>query len=654
MLLRQQRLLIHHNAGTLRVAALRCSSALHHDHTTTTTTTKYQYLSLYNYTDLAARELPPLRKRLTERWSALDVLGRIYIAQEGINAQLILPAANVDAFVDSFPQLFARDQLNYGAVYEYDAHEAAARVRQLFEKLDIRIRNQIVADGFHNGHLDLSDSGAALPPDQWHRKLQQRNANANANADVDAGTNTNANANADTTTLVLDVRNFYEHEIGRFDGATRIMVDTFRDTFDAVDEILEHHKAAHDGQPPHEVMMYCTGGIRCEKVGAYLKQHKGIDAIHKLQGGIVKYQQFLKAHPEEQSLFKGKNFVFDQRCVVGVDDQGRRLSAEDVTADVLGKCFQCGVPCNVHTNCSNGMCGGLILQCASCRVESYGACSPACKEQAIILNSMDSVEARKGYRKRHAYKWVPMVPNAITRTRQRTRAYCTSSTDQKPPLLDLNAYAQSSSSPLPDHELLRELRRATEAHWPKSEQLIDEPHGKALRFLVQLTGAKDVLEVGCFTGYSALCLASGLVSAQGCVTTCDINTETSAFARSFFDRSSSAKRIHTVVSDGMDYLEQCAATGKAFDLIFVDANKRQYLNYYNAILEKRLLRSNGLLVFDNTLFRGRVLASANGEAHKKERIAHGLAEFNDYISKDERTVCLLLPVWDGLTLVRQR
>ncbi|KAG3183867.1 hypothetical protein PC129_g25323, partial [Phytophthora cactorum] len=192
------------------------------------------------------------------------------------------------------------------------------------------------------GPLDLQEAGNSLPPDQWHQKLKERN-------ELD-----------DSNTLVLDVRNFYEHEIGRFDGATRIMVDTFRDTFEALDEILVKHEKEHDGQKPKEVMMYCTGGIRCEKVGAYLTQYKGISNVQKLHGGIVNYMRFLKdqrqaaveararsddAVVEEISLFKGKNFVFDQRCV------GELTEAEEVTDDVLGQCSQCGEPCNHHTNC---------------------------------------------------------------------------------------------------------------------------------------------------------------------------------------------------------------------------------------------------------------------------------------------------------------
>ncbi|TMW60841.1 hypothetical protein Poli38472_000883 [Pythium oligandrum] len=590
-----------------------------------------QYISLYNYTPLEKEQLPRLRRKVYAVWRKFDVLGRIYLASEGINAQLTVPVAHIESFSTSFPELFTKDNINFGAKFQPGSKKKSNdQLTSPFDSLEVRIRKQIVADGFTNGHLDLQDSGNALPPDQWHHKLQHRNQHQ------------------DDSTLVLDVRNFYEHEIGRFDGATRIMVDTFRDTFDALDDILKQHEEEHGGEMPREVMMYCTGGIRCEKVGAYLKQYKGIDNIHKLKGGIVHYQKFLKAHPEESSLFKGKNFVFDQRCVS--DELAE--SSEEVTSDVLGKCFQCGSPCNDHTNCSNTMCGGLLLQCPACRSVFDGACSKTCQDEVRKMRAMSEDAARK-YRKENASRWMPVVPNALSRL-QRTssaREYCSSVGLGKPSPLSLSGYVQDASTDLDDENLLRELRLATHEQWPKAEQLIDEPQGKLLSFLVHLTAAKDVLEIGCFTGYSAISLANGLQE-DGSVTTCDINQDTMSFAKAFFERSSRSQQIKSVLSDGKDYLEECGEACRQFDLIFVDANKRQYINYYESILRLGLLRKNGLLVFDNTLFRGRVLAHVNGEANKKERIAQGLAEFNSHVAQDPRTVNVLLPIWDGLTIIR--
>ncbi|ETI44000.1 hypothetical protein F443_11242 [Phytophthora nicotianae P1569] len=363
-----------------------------------------QYISLYNYTPLDKKKLPKLRRDMREQWGDLGVVGRIYIAEEGINGQLVVPETAVNAFGHSFPRLLRDAKLFYGQLIE-DKPRNTEEIKpaEPFHKLDIRIRDQILHDGFEGGPLDLQESGYSLPPELWHQKLQERN-------EMD-----------DSSTLVLDVRNFYEHEIGRFDGATRIMVDTFRDTFDALDEILDQHEKEHDGQKPKEVMMYCTGGIRCEKVGAYLTQYKGISNVQKLHGGIVNYMRFLQeqrqaamdarghsddAVEEEFSLFKGKNFVFDQRCV------GELTESEEVTDDVLGRCFQCGEPCNHHTNCSNLMCHGLILQCSNCATTMLGACSEACKHEYVKMESMTPDEQRN-YRKANALKWKPKNPNSL-------------------------------------------------------------------------------------------------------------------------------------------------------------------------------------------------------------------------------------------------
>ncbi|GMF89295.1 unnamed protein product [Phytophthora fragariaefolia] len=168
-----------------------------------------QYVSLYNYVALEESELPKLRRRLLGGWKALGVSGRIYLAPEGINAQLVLPKSNVDALATSFPQVFTDKNMFFGQLLSPMDVESQVDGRP-FSKLTVRIRKQLVHDGFQGGPLDLKDSGSSLPPDQWHEKLKNRNDTQ------------------DPDTLVLDVRNFYEHEIGRFDGATRIMASDAR------------------------------------------------------------------------------------------------------------------------------------------------------------------------------------------------------------------------------------------------------------------------------------------------------------------------------------------------------------------------------------------------------------------------------------------
>ncbi|KAG3113968.1 hypothetical protein PI125_g6844, partial [Phytophthora idaei] len=358
---------------------------------------------------------------------------------------------------------------------------------------------------------------------------------------------------------------------------------------------------------------------------------------------------------EEISLFKGKNFVFDQRCV------GELTEAEEVTDDVLGQCSQCGEPSNHHTNCNNVMCGGLILQCPSCANGFLGACSDGCKQEFIKMNAM-TMKQQKEYREQQATRWMPPIPNALSKhVSKRSRAslsrnlhtrHFTISRTLNKSIDDTelqNKYVYDQSSVLTDDELLQNLREETARTWPKAEQLIDEMQGKFLSFLVETTRAQRVLEIGCFTGYSALCLADGLAS-DGSLVTCDIDAATMEFAQSFFDQSSHASQITTVNRDGLEYLSSIRDC-QQFDFIFVDANKRKYRTYYDFILEQNLLHPSGLLVFDNTLFRGRVAAYAGGLSSSKERIARSLAEFNSYVARDPRTSQVVTPLWDGLTLV---
>ncbi|KAL7683810.1 putative class I-like SAM-dependent O-methyltransferase [Plasmopara halstedii] len=211
-------------------------------------------------------------------------------------------------------------------------------------------------------------------------------------------------------------------------------------------------------------------------------------------------------------------------------------------------------------------------------------------------------------------------------------------------------YVYNKSSVLTDKALLQTLRKETINTWPKANQLIDEMQGKFLSFLVQTTRAKHVLEIGCFTGYSALCLANGLEQ-DGSLVTCDIDAETMQFAQKFFEQSSHAAQITALNQDGLEYLSTLPRDFQC-DFIFVDANKRKYREYYDFIMDHNVLHPYGLLVFDNTLFRGHVAAYDAGSLSSKEHIARSLAEFNTYVAQDSRTSQVIMPLWDGLTLVR--
>jgi len=164
----------------------------------------------------------------------------------------------------------------------------------------------------------------------------------------------------DPNTVLVDMRNHYESEIGHFKGAITPDVDTFRDSLDLIEDDLKEHKE------DKKLVMYCTGGIRCEKASAYYK-HKGFKNVFQLEGGIIEYARQVDNQGLENK-FVGKNFVFDHR-------RGERISD-----DVIANCHQCGEPCDVHINCANEACHLLFIQCESCSEKMEQCCSTECQE----------------------------------------------------------------------------------------------------------------------------------------------------------------------------------------------------------------------------------------------------------------------------------
>ncbi|MEZ4741875.1 MAG: rhodanese-related sulfurtransferase [Bdellovibrionota bacterium] len=160
-------------------------------------------------------------------------------------------------------------------------------------------------------------------------------------------------------TIVVDVRNHYESEIGHFQGALLPDVDSFREELPVIKEMLA-------GKEKNKVLLYCTGGIRCEKASAWLK-HQGFQDVNQLHGGIIDYARQVKEQNLENK-FIGKNFVFDRRM-------GERISSE-----IIAKCHQCGKPADTHRNCSWQACHILFIQCEECENKMEGCCSPECME----------------------------------------------------------------------------------------------------------------------------------------------------------------------------------------------------------------------------------------------------------------------------------
>jgi UPF0176 protein len=298
-------------------------------------------LSFYAYAQI---ENPTqFRNELFLAWNPLEVLGRIYVAHEGINAQLSLPADHFYAFKDTIEQYDFMRGIRLNIAVEHDDFS--------FLKLTIKVRDKIVADGLNDDSFDPTNIGIHLKAKDFNDLLE------------------------DPNTIVVDMRNHYESEIGHFTNAIKPDVDTFRESLPIIEEQLAEHKQ------DKKLLMYCTGGIRCEKASAYFK-HKGFENVYQLEGGIIEYTRQVKAEGL-QSKFIGKNFVFDHRL------------GERITDDIVSNCHQCGQPCDVHTNCANEGCHLLFIQCEDCATAMEGCCSSECVD-VIHLPEEEQKAIRRG------------------------------------------------------------------------------------------------------------------------------------------------------------------------------------------------------------------------------------------------------------------
>ncbi len=297
-------------------------------------------ISFYQYAHIGNPSI--FRNHLFIHWNELDVLGRIYVAHEGINAQLSVPAVNFDAFKKHLDSIVFLRQVRLNIAIEHD--------NKSFLKLKVKVRKKIVADGLNDATFDVTDKGIHVDAERFNELIE------------------------DPDTILVDMRNHYESEIGHFKNAITPDVDTFRDSLDIIEKSLAAHKE------DKKLVMYCTGGIRCEKASAYYK-HKGFKQVYQLEGGIIDYARQVEKQQLENK-FLGKNFVFDHR------------RGERITDVVIAQCHQCGKPCDTHVNCANEACHLLFIQCDSCAKAMQQCCSEHCKEIHIL-----PFEAQKALRK---------------------------------------------------------------------------------------------------------------------------------------------------------------------------------------------------------------------------------------------------------------
>ncbi|MGC4035029.1 MAG: rhodanese-related sulfurtransferase [Chitinophagaceae bacterium] len=316
-----------------RVSAEELKQRLLEEKEPRTTISFYRYFKLDNPQQF--------RDELYKGLDKLNVFGRIYVAYEGINAQISVPASNFDTLKSYLDAVEGLSGLRLNVAVDDG---------KSFWVLKIKVREKIVADGITDLSFNMNVKGKYVTPSQMNAIMKQKD------------------------TIVIDMRNHYEYEVGHFENAVEIPSDTFREQLPMAVEMMKDNKDKN-------IIMYCTGGIRCEKASAYML-HNGFKNVFHLEGGIINYAKEIKQTGTE-SKFIGKNFVFDDRL------------GERITEDVIAKCHQCGKPADIHVNCANNGCHLLFIQCDECNKKFEGCCSKECYD-VIQLPAEQQKEIRKG------------------------------------------------------------------------------------------------------------------------------------------------------------------------------------------------------------------------------------------------------------------
>lgn len=297
-------------------------------------------ISFYQYFHI--EDPKELRNQMFKKLSELKVFGRIYLANEGINAQISIPNHHFDNFKQYLYSIPPLNNLRLNIAVDDDGKS--------FWVLKIKVRRKIVADGIEDPNFSMRKKGEYVSPEKFNELTNDPNV------------------------VVIDMRNHYEYEIGHFDRAIEIPSDTFREQLPMAVDIMKDNK-------DKTIIMYCTGGIRCEKASAYML-YNGFNNVYHLEGGIINYANIVK-QKNLQNKFVGKNFVFDGRL------------GEQIGNDIIAKCHQCGAPADTHVNCANSGCHLLFIQCETCNKEFENCCSSEC-QQIIHLPEEEQKNLRKG------------------------------------------------------------------------------------------------------------------------------------------------------------------------------------------------------------------------------------------------------------------
>ncbi|ORZ19146.1 Rhodanese-like domain-containing protein [Lobosporangium transversale] len=315
--------------------------------------TEYITLSFYQFRPIDEADVFKIQYYFLTDLRPMDVVGRIYVSSEGINAQISCPKNRVEEFKTYYA--------THWPIFNKIRFNPAMSEGKAFKKLHVRAKKQLVSDGIDNSTFDLNNEPTYLTPEEWHKEL----------------------SSLSEPPILIDMRNHYESAIGHFENAIRPDVTTFKENIEAMFEICK-------GKEDQDIYMYCTGGIRCTRSGALLKS-KGFSSVKMLQGGVTAYGRYIqeqrgdakeKADPSTStkdakvhSIYKGKNFTFDKRL------------GEPITEDVIAKCHTCGAPCDLYLNCSNMACNLLMISCPSCLQKHEGTCgSQSCVDMVKELN----------------------------------------------------------------------------------------------------------------------------------------------------------------------------------------------------------------------------------------------------------------------------
>jgi predicted sulfurtransferase/predicted O-methyltransferase YrrM len=518
-----------------------------------------------------------------------------------------------------------------------------------------------------------------MPPLEWHQKLKEEKERRER-----------GQHESNESIRLLDCRNLYETDVGRFEGAEPLDTHTFRDSWDALKERLA------DTPKNAPLYTYCTGGIRCVKVGAYLTQELGFTNVSRLAGGIIAYDRTLNEKaPEEVPLFKGTNFVFDGRL-------GR-----PITEDSLGSCITCGSDTSAVSNCRNENCHKRMIQCEQCRTSFAGTCSDACRHRLVNGSMRYRMSSSNG-----SFSNASAEDDNVT---------------PKPTFKTLDDYSRGHSTP--PGSVYPEMELNTRALIPSGSHMVSgDAQGRLLTQFASMTREGRILELGTFTGYGTACLLEGAgLAGRAIDATCIGSREAGPYvlsmerdAKAFDVAVAQLKLVSELgiseaaaealcshranknvaanvsesalvslaydemvtcdlmkVSDALAIVEEIAA-GRGdfrpapFDLVFLDADKTRLLEYTEALLSSDLvLKPGGLIVVDNVLWKGLVLEACSGDFSSLEefadseqaelrknrrarKLANKMHRFNSEIVKDHRVDVLVLPMRDGLSVIRKK